>query len=395
MMSEQNISELSTPDFTFQWPAFADGVIRTRDVVQEVAKAGKTAKEAVAWMHNTTYDVLLKKVGSAKKFVEDIKALGASEATQNLYREQLAQCAVMRDVWAPVVKSVKKNYNIDEFADYAGEILGEWWGKSEMPRETNQVLALLHKAMSAAYRVQEAGLEEVIEEDEALPEELRNSFLAALQCYRAAAMERDALWDGDEEDDDDDGEADDSLEPLGDDVWKRFSSGLTPVQANLFVVMFPMFLAIGEPLRHKLKNDDQIEQLMEGLWDLHDLVAQADREKEYDVRGEESVTLKKSMSEADWTAEVKAGPAAFARGFSQLMDFEEVQMWNALVSCSKVITAFEKLPITEQEQILKNIHATPAALIKATELLFETLSAMESRMEEPWAVMKNPEVNRD
>lgn len=90
-----------------------------------------------------------------------------------------------------------------------------------------------------------------------------------------------------------------------------------------------------------------------------------------------------------------AGPEVFARGFSQLTHVEEVQMWNALVSCSKVVTAFEKLPITEQEQILKNIQATPAALYKATELLFETMSAMESRMEEPWAVMKNPEVPQD
>ena len=391
MTNEQINLEPGKTDGDFCWPEVADDVIRARDAVQEVAKAGKTVKEATAWMHNTMYDVLLKKAGSAKKFVEDIKALGAPEATQKLYREQLAQCAVMRDVWAPVVKSVKKNYNLDGFADYAGETLAEWWRKSEMPRETDMVLVLLHQAVFVAYRRKEADLKEIVEKDETLSEELRQSFLAALTCYEMASMERDEWWD-DEEDDD---ELGDEGEPLADDVWKRFSSGLTPVQANLFVVMFPMFLAIGEPMRHKLQKDDQIEQLMEGLWDLHDLVEQADREKEYNVRGEESVTLKKGMTEADWTAEVKAGPAAFARGFSQLIDFEEVQMWNALVSCSKVIMAFEKLPITEQEQILKNIHATPAALIKATELLFETLSAMESRMEEPWAVMKNPEVPQD
>ena len=104
MTNEQINLEPGKTDGDFCWPEVADDVIRARDAVQEVAKAGKTVKEATAWMHNTMYDVLLKKAGSAKKFVEDIKALGAPEATQKLYREQLAQCAVMRDVWAPVVK---------------------------------------------------------------------------------------------------------------------------------------------------------------------------------------------------------------------------------------------------------------------------------------------------
>lgn len=178
MINEQNAPEASTTDFDFHWPEFDDEVIRARDAVQEVTKAGKTVKEATAWIHNAMYDLLLKKVGTAKIFVEVIKALGAPEATQKLYRDQLAQCAVMRDVWAPVVKSVKKNYNLDGFTEYAGETLGEWWGKELMARKTAVVLALLRQALTVVYRSKEISLNEAVEKDETLPEELRKAVLA-------------------------------------------------------------------------------------------------------------------------------------------------------------------------------------------------------------------------
>ena len=47
-----------------------------RDVVEEANKSGKIVKQAVAWTVNTLYAVW-------------------------------AQCAVLRDVWAPIVKTVK------------------------------------------------------------------------------------------------------------------------------------------------------------------------------------------------------------------------------------------------------------------------------------------------
>ena len=46
MINEQNAPEASTTDFDFHWPEFDDEVIRARDAVQEVTKAGKTVKEA-------------------------------------------------------------------------------------------------------------------------------------------------------------------------------------------------------------------------------------------------------------------------------------------------------------------------------------------------------------
>lgn len=390
MINEQNAPEASTTDFDFHWPEFDDEVIRARDAVQEVTKAGKTVKEATAWIHNAMYDLLLKKVGTAKKFVEVIKALGAPEATQKLYREQLAQCAVMRDVWAPVVKSVKKNYNLDGFADYAGETLGEWWGKELTVRQTAVVLALLRQALTVVYRPQEISLDEAVEKDEVLPEELREVFRAVMTCYEVAVMERDAwLSDVYEE------EEDDGYEPLADDVWERLSSGLTKFQANCFAISFPKFLSVWDLLRDKKPDDDETDQMLEGLKTLGELLEQAAREKSYPDRAKEISAMRKALSDEDWRAAVNAEPAALSRGFGQLIPFEKDLMWNALVSCNRVARALKELPTLDQARILTDLGLDAEIMDKSNHLVLATLHAMENKIEEPWAVMKNPEVPQD
>lgn len=389
-MSEQSGQKLSKTDFDFHWPEFDDEVIRARNAVQEVAKAGKTVKEATAWMHNTMYDVLLKKVGSAKKFVEDIKALGAPEATQKLYREQLAQCAVMRDVWAPVVKSVKKNYNLDGFADYAGETLGQWWVKELTARETAVVLALLRQALTVVYRPQDISLDEAVEKDETLPEELRKAVLAVMRCYEIAVLERDE-WLSDAYE----GAEDDGYEPLADDVWERLSSGLTKFQANCFAISFPKFLSVWDLLRDKKPVDDETDQMLEGLKTLDELLEQAAREKSYPDRAKEISAMREAMSDEDWRATVNAEPEALSRGFGQLISFEKDLMWNALVSCNRVAKALKELPTSDQARILTALGLEPETMDKSNQLVLATLHAMENKGEEPWAVMKNPEVNQD
>ena len=365
-------------------------MIRARDAVQEVTKAGKTVKEATAWIHNAMYDLLLKKIGTAKKFVEVIKALGAPEATQKLYREQLAQCAVMRDVWAPVVKSVKKNYNLDGFTEYAGETLGEWWGKELMARETAVVLALLRQALTVVYRSKEISLNEAVEKDETLPEELRKAVLAVMRCYETAVMERDA-WLSDVYE----GAEDDGYEPLADDVWERLSSGLTKFQANCFAISFPKFLSVWDLLRDKKPDDDETDQMLEGLKTLGELLEQAAREKSYPDRAKEISAMRKALSDEDWRAAVNAEPAALSRGFGQLIPFEKDLMWNALVSCNRVARALKELPTLDQARILTDLGLDAEIMDKSNHLVLATLHAMENKIEEPWAVMKNPEVPQD
>ena len=78
-----------------------------RDVVEEANKSGKIVKQAVAWTVNTLYAVWAKKAGTAAKFEALVKAQGAPEEILKIVHDQLAQCAVLRDVWAPIVKTVK------------------------------------------------------------------------------------------------------------------------------------------------------------------------------------------------------------------------------------------------------------------------------------------------
>ena len=390
MTNEQINLEPGKTDGDFHWPEFADDVIRARDAVQEVAKAGKTVKESTAWMHNTMYDILMKKVGTAKKFVEVVKKLGAPDAAQKLYQEQLAQCTIMRDVWAPVVKSVKKNYNLDGFADYAGETLGEWWGKELTARETAVVLALLRQALTVVYRPQEISLDEAVEKDETLPEELRKAVLAVMRCYETAVMERDAwLSDVYEE------EEDDGYEPLADDVWKRLSSGLTRMQANYFTIVFPKFLSVWDLLRDKKPDDDETDQMLEGLKTLGELLEQAARETSYPDRAKEISAMRETMSDEDWKAAVNAEPAALSKGFGQLISFEKDRMWNALVSCNRVARALKELPTSDQARILTALGLEPETMDKSNQLVLATLHAMENKREEPWAVLKNQEVPQD
>ena len=87
--------------------SFLDAIVCCRDVVEEDNKSGKIVKQAVAWTVNTLYAVWAKKAGTAAKFEALVKAQGAPEEILKIVHDQLAQCAVLRDVWAPIVKTVK------------------------------------------------------------------------------------------------------------------------------------------------------------------------------------------------------------------------------------------------------------------------------------------------
>lgn len=387
-MTEETIAaEGTTTESCQACEDFTEEVGYARIAVPEANKATRLQKQGVAWLHNTMYAALMRKVGTAAKFEALVKAQGASEEILKLVHDQLAQCAVLRDVWAPIVKTVKKTYVEESFAESVVDPVGEWFGRDYVFRECDLIIDFVHKALTMAYHVPYGALNDAAAVDETLSDDQKRTLLLALVCWDAVNVEKDH-WLRDDYDREparpvsnhrDNPATWPKIEvTLEKDAWRKFSSDLTVWQKAEFLRLQSVLRQAARPCLKWLESRKpaMTESIRRGFLGMERLLAQAKAEENVNQLPSEW-TSEKERTDHD-VEEVKEAPLseALAEACGRLSDKDAPWVVSSFVSGGMVVSMYVQMPAELKEKLLKEAKVGEGLFREAARLTVKTMRGL-------------------
>ena len=203
--------------------------ISAKEIVEETRATGKPIRQAVAWMHNTLYTAAMKKAGSVDNLIATImRVAGPNEAAAAVLRDQLKQCAILRDVFADAHRAILKSESSRALALRLPPKLAPWFFSDTAPKHTYCLITILSNVLAAAYGVPDS-IYEAISDDSTLTDDVKTNILAVIEtCDQLDEYFRRELQGRGFE--------------LSDKAWSAFAETLSSGQRGLFLLYLQLTL---------------------------------------------------------------------------------------------------------------------------------------------------------